>query len=151
MQWTEADFDELSWHDNHVHGIQVEMDNPDHGTGILTLDLDHIIEWLPPSAPGVPFQFRVAPARLTFYEISSLRIEIDWAAATAGMTPFSIGAIARKKLEYGTGYTSWAWTIEVNWPKGAITFDSPRFTQQVTGPVILTDEQCLSPSQRSAV
>jgi hypothetical protein len=46
MQWTESDFDTMSWHDNHVHGIRVEQDNPEHGTGILALDLDYILEWL---------------------------------------------------------------------------------------------------------
>jgi len=151
MQWTDADFDQLSWYDNHVHGIQVEVDDPDHGTGTITLDLDHIIEWIPPSAPGKAFRFRIAPARLTFHEISSLRIEIDWAAATTGMTPFSIDEIARRRLEYATGYSSWAWTIEVNWPQGAITLDSPRFTQRLSGPVTETDEQCLPPAQRTAV
>lgn len=149
VEWSDADFDGLSWHDNHVHGIQVEVDNPDHGTGILTLDLDHIIEWLPPRAAGESFRFRVAPARLIFHEISSLRLEIDWAAVTAGMIPFSIGQITRRKLEYATGYTSWAWTIDVNWPKGAITFDSPRFTQRLSGRVIEAGEQCLTVEQRS--
>ena len=149
MQWTDASFDAMSWHDNHVHGIQVGVDNPDHGTGTLTLDLDHILEWIPPSAPGEAFRFRIAPALLTFHEISSLRIEIDWAGA--GMTPFSIGEIARRKLEYGIGFTSWAWTIEVNWPKGRITFDGPRFTQRLAGPLIDSNEQWLTGKQRSAV
>ena len=151
MQWTDSDFDHLSWHDNHVHAIQVEVDNPDHGTGILTLDLDHILEWIPPSGPGQPFRFRIAPARLTFHEVSSLRIEVDWAGATAGMTPFSIDGIVRKKLEYPTGFVSWGWTIAVNWPQGAITFDSPRFTQNLVGPVVDAEVQCLTASQRSAV
>ena len=65
------------------------------------------------------------------------------------MIPFSIGQITRRKLEYATGYTSWAWTIDVNWPKGAITFDSPRFTQRLSGRVIEAGEQCLTVEQRS--
>jgi hypothetical protein len=56
-EWTDADFDRLSWHDNHVHGIHVEMANADHTTGILTLDLDHIIEWLSPRTTESLFGF----------------------------------------------------------------------------------------------
>jgi hypothetical protein len=81
--------------------------------------------------------------------VSSLRIEIDWAAVTAGMTPFSIGQVTRQKMEYAIGYASWAWTIEVNWPKGAITFYSPGFTQRLSGSEIETDDQCLTLEQRS--
>ena len=148
VQWTDSDFEEMSWHDNHVHGIQVEVDNEDHGTGILVLDLDHILEWIAPASPGEAVRFRIARARLTFYEISALRIEIDWASAQAGMTPFSIGEISRRKLEYPTGYVSWAWTVAVNWPQGAITFNSPRFSQVLVGPVVATDGQCLTLRQR---
>lgn len=151
MEWTDADFDDLSWHDNHVHGISIERENPDHGTGVLTLDLDHILEWLPPRDPGGRFRFRIAPARLTFREVSDLRIEIDWAAPTADMTPFSIGEVSRSKLEYPNGYSSWAWTIEVNWPVGSITFHAPHFAQRTVGPVIETSEQCLGPEHRAVV
>ena len=149
MEWTEADFEAMSWHDNHVHGIRVEEDSPEHGTGILTLDLDYILQWLK-SDEGA-FQFRVTPARLTFREVFGLRIEIDWAAATAGITPFSIGSIERKKLEYPTGYQSWSWTIEVDCPKGAISFDSPGFRQVAFGSELVTGDQCLRSNQRPDV
>jgi hypothetical protein len=147
MQWTESDFDTMSWHDNHVHGIRVEQDNPEHGTGILTLDLDYILEWI--RTENGTFRFRVIPARLTFREVSGLRIEVDWAAASAGMTPFSIGSIDRKRLEYPTGHTSFSWTIQIDWPIGSITFDSPGFRQVTFGSEVITADQCLNPDRRS--
>jgi hypothetical protein len=30
-EWTEADYDRMSWHDNHVYGLQIEAG--EHGTG----------------------------------------------------------------------------------------------------------------------
>lgn len=149
MQWTDADFDAMSWHDNHVHAIRVEVANEDHGTGTLQLDLDYIVEWLPPGADG--FRFRVAPATLTFFEIFGLRIEVDWAAATAGMTPFSIGRISRQKIEGATGSTRWRWTIEVNWPQGAITFEGEGFRQELRAEPIVTPSQSLSADDREPV
>jgi hypothetical protein len=151
MRWTEVDFEKLSWHDNHVHAVQVEADNPECGTGVLRLDLDHILEWLRPPVPGEAFRFRVVPATLTFFEVSVLRIEIDWAAATAGIAPFSLDGISRQKLDYPNGYASWAWTLGVNWPTGAITFESPRFIQSARGSVVETTNPCLSPGARTAV
>jgi len=146
--WTEADFESLSWHDNHVHGLQIEVANPDHGTGHLILDLDHILEWLAPIEGR--YRFRVAPATLTFLDVFGLRIDLDWAAVTAGMIPFSIGQIRREKAEYPGGFT-WNWMIVVNWPKGAITFSGTKFTQVLRGEPIITMEPCLSIQERARI
>lgn len=35
-----------SWHDNAVHAFHLTDVNPEHGTSTLTLDIDHIIEWI---------------------------------------------------------------------------------------------------------
>ena len=121
-RWTESDFDSLSWHDNPVHGLEIRAFNADEGTCDLVLDIDHILQWLPP-VEGF-YSFRVAPAHLTFHAVFGLRIEIDYARVTAGMTPFSIGNIRREGNR---------WTIEINWPAGTITFDARGFTQELTG------------------
>ena len=140
LSWTDADFESMSWHDNHVHGLQIEGGGA-HGTGTLVLDLDYITEWLPP-VDGA-FQFRLAPATLTFQDVFGLRIELDWIGK--GMTPFSISGIGREKLPHG----SWAWTIGVNWPEGFITFESTGFTQALRAPVVTKAEQCLETHERT--
>lgn len=146
MQWTEADYDSLTWHDNHVHSISVGADNPDHGTGLLVLDIDHILEWM--YGTDKVIRFRISPALLRFREVYDLRIEIDWKGATAGIVPFSIDGMHRVPLPFPPGYSSWSWTIPVNWPTGAITFKSPGFTMTTYGHETLTDEQCLAADQR---
>jgi hypothetical protein len=61
---TEADFDQLSWHDCHIWGVELRAGDADEGdwTSDLALDIDFIVEWLCGVAGGA--QFRVAPAAL---------------------------------------------------------------------------------------
>ena len=49
--WTDEDFETMSWHDNHVHGIGLR--SGEYGMGVLTLDLDYILEWIGPVLPAV--------------------------------------------------------------------------------------------------
>jgi hypothetical protein len=143
--WTEADYP-ISWHDNHVHGL-VFRAGPDGTTGDLLLDLDFITEWLHPK-PG-SLQFRVAPATLSFREVSDLRIELDYAQPQAAMTPFSIGELSRETFIFPNGYLSYRWHIAVNCPSGSIEFISPGFHQALRGPARLSDTQVLLVSERA--
>lgn len=145
--WSETDFDELGWHDSHVHGFRVL--EGEHGTGELRLDLDYILEWLCPAGEGGACRFRIAPALLKFRDVTSLRFSLDYATPTAAMGPFSIGGIEREPISYGSGYGSYRWTIPINWPAGEITFESPGFTHMLTGSVVETDSQQLDESQRN--
>jgi len=140
------DFDRLSWHDNHVHALLIE--ERANGLGELVLDIDHIVEWVPPRE-GTHL-FRVAPAFLRFQGVSDLRISLDYAAVSAAMTPFSIHDIRRERIDHPNGYSTDAWEIDVNWPPGQITFNATGFTQELRGAVIETQEQYLSPEERRA-
>lgn len=139
--WTEADFEQMSWHDNHVHALQVESGG-EHGTGTLTLDLDYIAEWLPP-VDGF-FRFRLAPATLIFYNVFALKIELDWIGMA--MAPFSISGIGRETL----AHDAWSWSIGINCPEGFIAFESTGFTQVLRAPLVTKNEQCLEPHERTS-
>src|SRR5262245_2166677 len=143
--WTEEHFDSLSWHDNHVHGLRVVAG--EHGTGQLVLDLDHILEWR--KASENKFQFLVAPAVLTFYGVSDLKVELDYRAASAALTPFSIHGITRT-LEKRERYTAKLWRIDVNWPTGQITFEATGFEQHTTAEPTLSDDMRLGGEDRGA-
>jgi hypothetical protein len=143
-QWTEVDFGELSWHDNHVHGLRIL--EGEHGSGELVLDIDHIVEWLRPS--GGQFRFRIAPTTLTFREIRDLRIEIDYVKTSAGIVPPSVDEITREAFKYVTGVASYRWIIKMNWTAGTITFTSPGFTQRLRAEPVVSDQQCLAASER---
>jgi len=141
--WTEEHFDNLSWHDNHCYGLRVVAG--EHGTGQLILDLDHILEWRKASAEK--FQFLIAPAVLTFNGVSELKVDLDYKAASAALTPFSIHAITRT-LEKRERYTAKLWCIEVNWPEGEITFEATGFEQKLKGEPILSNDMWLKDYRR---
>ena len=88
--WTQEQFEEMSWHDNHVHAIRIVEGS--YGPGQLVLDLDYILEWINDKEG---FQFRLQPVMLTFFEVADLRISLDYATPTAALGPFSIHAIER--------------------------------------------------------
>lgn len=144
-EWTTVDFETLSWHDCHVHGFRLEQS--EHGTAEVEFDIDFITEWLCPS--GRPCEFRVAPATLTFHAVFGLRLELDYAAVSAGMTPFTIAGIEREDIHHPGGPSSYRWRLPVNWPSGIITFESPGFTQVLRRPPILIDRQGLLPEERA--
>jgi hypothetical protein len=142
--WTDADFGEMSWHDNHVHGLQVRAGQ--YGSGELSLDIDYIVEWLCSTEGSC--QFRIAPATLTFRDVTDLRVEIDYAAATAALTPFSIGQVRRERIAQPGQSIRYRWVIEVNWPHGSISFQAAGFTQALRERALVKSEQWLEPAER---
>jgi hypothetical protein len=141
--WTDADFDRLSWHDNHVHGLHIR--EGEYGAGGLTLDIDYIVEWLCPVGEAVTF--RLAPADLTFHDVTDLRIQVDYAVATAGTTPFSIAGIERMPVASG-GYR---WTIALSWPRGGITFHASGFRQILRAAAVVRSQQGLTAADRASM
>jgi hypothetical protein len=143
--WTTADFENLSWHDCHVYGFRLE--EREHGTAEVEFDIDFIVEWL--CQEDRSFKFRVAPAVLTFHNVFDLRLELDYAAVGAGMTPFSIAGIEREGIANENGNSSFLWRMSINWPTGVITFQSPGFTQVLRRAPILVPRQALLPKERN--
>jgi len=141
--WTEQHFDEMSWHDNHVHGLKIIEGA--HGSGELVLDIDYILEWLP---GGSGYKFRIVPALLTFREVFALRMSLDYAAPTAAFGPFSIHSIERRE-EQRERYAAQIWKIGINWPAGAVEFEAAGFEQRAVGLPVLSEGQCLRPAERS--
>jgi hypothetical protein len=140
--WTDQQFEEMSWHDNHVHALRV-LEGA-YGAGELVLDLDYILEWL---TVEDGFQFRVIPVSLAFKEVTNLRVSLDYATPTAGIGPFSIHAIERHS-ENRKRYVATIWKILINWPNGEITFEATGFVQRGTGAPVLTLSQSLRPEER---
>ena len=138
-KWNTQDFEKMSWHDCHVHGL--EFRPGEHGTGELLLDLDFILEWIPGEQGRC--QFRIAPATLRFQEVFGLKFSVDFASAAMG--PFSIAGIERIQLP---GVDAHEWTIPINWPAGELTFQATGFTQELTGPWHIKNQQHLDPGER---
>ena len=95
------DFDNLSWHDNIVYGLQFDVGDASQGDWRhdLIFDIDHIVEWVCGVDGGA--QFRVAPATLTFHEVTDLRIAVDFGASDCRMAinEMSIDSVARDPVD----------------------------------------------------
>ena len=139
------EFESTYWHDNAIHAIRI-VDGSE-GNSKLVLDIDFIAEWLPPQEGA--FRFMIAPADLTFYEVSELVMAIDYKKATAGVQPMVIHEIKRTPVSYPSGYTSYQWSIEINWPPdGVISFIASHLSQELRKSAILSESQCLEAGHR---
>ena len=153
--YTDAQFDQLSWHDCSIWGLALENGGgePAFEPADLALDIDFIVEWL--CAAGSPARFRVAPAALVFHNVTDLRIEVrtthsgDYRMA---VSPLPILRIERQPIERPDGYPgppSYAWTVVLGTPTpGEIHFGASGFTQELRGEPILTEEQSLTIAER---
>lgn len=144
--WYTEDFDSLSWHDVHVHGIRFASFNEEEGAADLVLDIDYILSW---EKSGNQFLFTVCRADLIFHDAFRLKFELDYLSPTAGMCPFSIDEIQREPLEFTTGFKSFRWHIAINWPRGSLEFEAPGFTQTLVDGPVTKGAQSLSPEERA--
>jgi hypothetical protein len=155
--YTDADFENLSWHDCHIHGVEFHVGNADDGdwTSELVLDIDYIVEWICGRSGGG--QFRVAPATLVFHEVTDLKIAIDWGSSgfRSSLHVVSIGSIERELLPARKGHSErpyYSWRVRLNWPEsGEIAFGAVGFTHTLRAEPVLTKQQSLPFRVRSRV
>jgi hypothetical protein len=81
--WTDANFEEMGWHDATIYKIRLAKD--------LELDIDYILQWNQPEIENTPFTFWVAPATLVFKNVMNLEFEFD----TLSEDSFEIADIER--------------------------------------------------------
>ena len=148
--------DHLSWHDNALYGVRLDVGDCARGDwhADLVLDIDHIVEWL--CGEGRQVRFRVAPATLTFHDVTDLRIAIDCgdSGGRIALHALSIDAITRERIldqKICLDRPYYRWRIALNSPQGgALTFGASGFTQVLRAEPVLLDQQQLSPADRKA-
>ncbi len=146
---SERDFDILSWHDNVVYGLRFDVGDASKGDwrSDVVFDIDYIAEWLCGTDGGVKFQ--VAPATLTFHEVTDLRLNVDFGDSDCrnAINEWSIAGITRDAVDDPQRFPDrpyYRWRIELNWPSGGeITFGARGFTQMLRAEPVLLDEQRL--------
>ena len=154
MTYTDADFDQLSWHDCHIWGVELRAGDPDDGdwTSELALDLDFIVEWM--CGVGGGGQFRVAPATLVFHGVTDPKIDIDWgrSGCQTSLHPASIADVGRELIQEQRVYLDrpyYRWRIRLNWPDSSeIAFGAVGFIQTLRAEPVLSEKQCLSLRER---
>jgi hypothetical protein len=138
--WHTEDFEALSWHDVHVHGLSLDTFAPNEGACDLVLDIDYILNWSESEAGIV---FTVCRATLRFHAVFGLKLILDYKSPTAGMSPFSINEIKREVVAYQNGTGTYHWKILVNWPVGSLEFEASEFTQTLVGLPRVQEQQWL--------
>ena len=144
--WTEADFENMGWHDASIHGLTVG-NSSNSWTGDLFLDIDYIFEWVHPKPNEKHFSFWIAPCTLKFIEAFNLNIQIDSADYT--LDTFEIADIHLTKDETHMDSLVFEWKIELQ--HGEIFLKSKGFIQIVRREPILIEEQALSLEQRGGI
>jgi hypothetical protein len=152
---SELDFDRLSWHDNILYGVRFDVGDSSQGDwhSDLVLDIDYIVEWICGLAGRA--QFRVAPATLTFHNVTDLRIAVDCgeSGCQMAMNELSIGRIVREPVLDEKRFPDrpyYRWRIELNLPQGGeITFGASGFTQTQHAEPVLLDQPRLPAADRA--
>jgi hypothetical protein len=136
--WTNADFDELTWHDNTIHALAVEPlpDNP----GRLLLDVDYIVEWVASEPPETTLNCWICPATLVFGPAWDLVSDIDMEGWGFHL---DINEIERSEPD---NYGNFEWTL--NGDLYTIRLGSPGFTLYLRQSPIYSDGFRLSVAQR---
>ena len=154
-QYSHADFENLSWHDNIIYGLGFDVGDSFQGDwhSDLVLDIDHIVEWV---READQVQFRVAPATLTFHNVTDLRVAVDFGdgGQQISLHELSIDMITRERVENQKiclDRPYYDWLIGLNVPRGGtIAFGASGFTQSLRATPVLCDEQRLPAADRAA-
>lgn len=148
-----SDFENVSWHDNFLHGISWKQElksNIDE----LILDIDYICEWI--CEKGKNFTFKISPADLIFYDITDLKININWGDSNfqdsfeGGVPILDITRelVKNPKVHLNKPYYKWTIKLDTLAKDSYISFGSTGFTQTIRKEPILVDKQWLTLDER---
>ncbi|MGJ7030572.1 hypothetical protein [Niabella hirudinis] len=112
--WTDADFEQMGWHDNTIHQINLAND--------LELDIDYIFKWNEPDVKGLPFTFWISPATLVFNDVKNLGFNFS----------FGFEDIEIEDIEREQGDRTYHWTIITR--QGSIEFNADGYQQFICQP-----------------
>ena len=144
-----AAFDQISWHDNGVHGLRWETADPQRNEwhSRLILDIDHIVEWVCGTERRP--KFRVAPATLVFEDVRDLKLSLDWGESGAPNiinlhtpTIHEIERVPIPDLPPPFLGRTWRWNIRFNSPDGGLVgFIGSGFRLTLRAEPVLCEEQ----------
>jgi hypothetical protein len=139
--FTEADFEQMSWHDCPIHALSFTDDYQ------LLLDIDYIFEWVLMSNKK-RYQFWIAPCTLIFENVYEIALE-------SNHTTLIIDSVTKdnpqrpKNAEYLNKDLEYDWLIETT--VGEISFKSVGYNQYVRKEPVLLRSQKLDLQNRGGV
>lgn len=131
--WTDADFEEMGWHDSYLYSVSF----PDQNQKLI-FDIDYIFKWVLDETSNL-YSFWVSPSTLTFLNVMNLKIDIDF-QNSVGLDISDINRL-NPRLSPNGKFTLWDYSICTD--KGSITFESTGYIQNIKEQPILSDSQVL--------
>jgi hypothetical protein len=137
-EWTDADFDQLGWHDVHIHGLAAVSARFE-----LHLDIDYITTWMCAPSGGGATQFLIAPATMTFENVQHVRI-----AVSSEQGILSIDEVRRENMRIppSSSVSIWDWVLKCH--EGNICFEASGFHLVLRHAPILSELQYLESARR---
>ncbi|MDU0369667.1 hypothetical protein ACFPAF_04615 [Hymenobacter endophyticus] len=129
--WTEADFEQMGWHDARIYAVQFGQE--------ISFDIDYIFQWVQSDEDDY-FSFWVAPATLIFPEA----VHVAWAIDFRPNQELEIEHISRQTSAIGAT----VWCIETH--QGDIRITAEGFRQIIRRPPTLQVGQQITPEERGA-
>ena len=85
-----------SFHDCHVHGVRWHRDSFS-----FSMDIQYILEWIPPADGVDHYRFSVAEAELTFRSVDELKITMDWTGSALDAQISTIRVLETRRTPNG--------------------------------------------------
>lgn len=136
--WTDADFDDMGWHDATMYS----MDMPREGTFSVSFDIDYIFKWHKDGNRFVGWD--VAPCTLRFENVSGLKASLNWMNDGGTNDAYTcIVDITRSNARPTPNgqLTVWDYHIELN--SGEIDFSATGYNQTLRSPAVYSETQDL--------
>jgi hypothetical protein len=142
--WTEADFDQMGWHDVHIHAIAFSTE-----THELLMDIDYLFAWVDPESPDPHCTFWMAPCTLIFANVHSFMAEIEWGLG------LEISGVSRedagrpKNADYIKKDKEWKWEFDCQ--EGSFSFHAVGYVQITRRPPTRAKAQSFPWNERGGV
>lgn len=131
--WNDSHFDHMNWHDNYIHSFILPDENL-----IFELDIDYILQWIKKIDSNL-FKFKVAPARLKFYDVLGLNINLVYENSTG----INIDSISRRNRRLSPNNKKIIWNYFIETDKGIISFESTGYSLTLSEKSQIIDSQRL--------
>jgi hypothetical protein len=141
--WTDADYEQMGWHDCQVHAISFIPKNFE-----IAFDIDYIFKWVNPLPGETYFKFWITPATLVFENVYELKMELD-------EPDFELDIVERneprkpRNSDYIKKDKEWLWTLEAH--RGSLSFRSIGYKQYIRKQPILSEIHVLETDLRGGI
>jgi hypothetical protein len=141
--WTDADFEDMGWHDCRIHAVSIgEYDDDTLPPARMLLDLDYIVQWVDPVPFRQKFTFWITPATLVFEQAWDISGEL-------GPLHESLEIADLHRLDPPDGNPDPLWHIEGQ--NFELRLRAPGYTQYLRQPPHHVPRQILTSSERGGL